>query len=276
MLSRSFNCRYTRFNPKIGLTFSMTLTEILAALILLLALACSNLSNSTTVELPTATPTAAPTPVSAIVTTIQPATSTTTTEPHLQSYPIPSGSRPHDVAPAIDGGVWYTAQGSGDLGWLNPNTGETIHIPLGAGSRPHGVVVGPEGAPWITDGGLNAIVRVDPDTSEVEVFRLPTERSNANLNTATFDNNGMLWFTGQNGIYGRLNPATGDMDVFDAPRGRGPYGIATTPGGDVYYASLAGSYVGKVNLETGETTVLEPPTSGQGARRVWSDSRGRI
>ena len=66
------------------------------------------------------------------------------------------------------------------------------------------------------------------------------------------------------------------MDVFDAPRGKGPYGIATTPGGDVYYASLAGSYVGKINLETGEATVLEPPTPGQGSRRVWSDSQGRI
>jgi virginiamycin B lyase len=44
----------------------------------------------------------------------------------------------------------------------------------------------------------------------------------------------------------------------------------------VYYASLAGSYLGRVNLETGRVTVLQPPTRGQGARRVWSDSRGRL
>ena len=66
------------------------------------------------------------------------------------------------------------------------------------------------------------------------------------------------------------------MDVFDAPRGRGPYGITTTPAGDIYFASLAGSYVGRVNTATGEITVLEPPTPDQGARRVWSDSAGRI
>ena len=54
----------------------------------------------------------------------------------------------------------------------------------------------------------------------------------------------VLWFTGQNGIYGRLDPAVGDVEVFAALGGRGPYGIATTPGGDVYYASLAVSYVG--------------------------------
>jgi virginiamycin B lyase len=31
-----------------------------------------------------------------------------------------------------------------------------------------------------------------------------------------------------------------------------------------------------VNVETGAATVIEPPTPKQGARRVWSDSKGRI
>src|SRR3989442_1256119 len=64
--------------------------------------------------------------------------------------------------------------------------------------------------------------------------------------------------------------------VWDAPRGRGLYGIATTPEGDVYYASLAGSHIARVDLDTGAATVIEPPTKDQGARRVWSDSKGRI
>ena len=207
---------------------------------------------------------------------VQAGSPTPAKEPTLHAFPVPAGSRPHDVAPAVDGGVWYTAQGSGDLGWLDPETGETRHTPLGPGSRPHGVIVGPEGAPWITDSGLNAIVRVDPETLRVDVFPLPPERPNANLNTATFDNDGILWFTGQNGVYGKLDPATGEMQVFDAPKGRGPYGIATSPNGDVYYASLAGSYVGRIDTTTGEATVLEPPTPNQGARRVWADSLGRI
>ncbi|TDI50028.1 MAG: hypothetical protein E2O98_04945, partial [Acidobacteria bacterium] len=63
------------------------------------------------------------------------------------AFPVPAGSRPHDVAPALDGGVWYTAQGSGELGWLNPVTGETRHIALGAGSRPHGVIIDEQGTP---------------------------------------------------------------------------------------------------------------------------------
>jgi virginiamycin B lyase len=194
----------------------------------------------------------------------------------VEVYDVPAGSGPHDVAPADDGGVWYTAQDSGELGHLDPDTGRTRHIPLGQGSRPHGVIVGPDGAAWVTDSGLNAIVRVDPDTGRVEVFPLPADRRGANLNTAAFDRTGRLWFTGQNGVYGRLDPESGDLEVFDAPGGRGPYGIAATPDGEVYFVSLAGSYLAHVDLDTDRATVIEPPTPGQGARRVWSDSAGRL
>ena len=194
----------------------------------------------------------------------------------VDTFDLPAGSRPHDVAPAVDGGVWFTAQGAGYLGHLDPRTGRVTQVPLGDGSAPHGVIVGPDDAAWVTDGGLNAIVRVDAASRAVRRFALPADRAGANLNTAAFDRSGMLWFTGQSGIYGRLDPRTGRMSVYDAPRGRGPYGIATTPSGDVYYASLAGSYVGRINPSTGAASVLDPPTRGQGARRVWPDSRGRV
>jgi virginiamycin B lyase len=195
----------------------------------------------------------------------------------LKAFPVPAGSHPHDVAPARDGRrVWYTAQHTGELGLLDPRTGDVEEIPLGDGSAPHGVIVGPRGAAWVTDGGLNAIVRVDDRTHRVRVFPLPADRPDANLNTATFSGRRTLWFTGQSGIYGRLDTRTGRMRVFDAPRGGGPYGIDATPSGEVYYASLAGSYLGHINRRTFRATDLDPPTPEQGARRVWSDSRGRL
>lgn len=132
------------------------------------------------------------------------------------------------------------------------------------------------GAPWITDGGLNVIVRVDPATEAVTLFSLPAGSAYANLNTAIFDGQGILWFTGQSGVYGRLDPASGQLELFDAPRGRGPYGITTTPAGEVYYVSLAGSYLARLDPASGQAQVLEPPTPGQGVRRVWSDSQGRL
>lgn len=193
----------------------------------------------------------------------------------IEAFSVPSGSRPHDVAPAAQAGVWYTAQGSGELGWLDPATGGTIHIPLGSGSRPHGVIVDDQGMPWITDSGLNAIVSVNPETEEVTAFPLPDNHPNANLNTATFDDSGLLWFTGQDGVYGSLDPASGAMAVYEDPEGRGPYGITSTPSGSVFYASLAGSHIASIG-DDGSATILEPPTPDQGARRVWSDSQGAI
>jgi virginiamycin B lyase len=193
-----------------------------------------------------------------------------------QVYQLPQGAHPHDVAPAPDGKVWYTAQRKGALGILDPKTGDVREVPLGPRSAPHGVIQGPDGAAWITDGGQNAIVRFDPKTEEVKVWRLPEDTGYTNLNTGAFDRNGVHWFTGQNGIYGRLDPKTGDMKVFKDPKGRGPYGIASTPDGEIYYVSLAGSHLAKIDLATGEAKVIEPPTPNQGARRVWSDSQGRL
>jgi virginiamycin B lyase len=196
--------------------------------------------------------------------------------PNITVFNLPDGSRPHDVAPAPGGKVWYTAQRHGALGILDPASGEIVHIPLGEGSAPHGVIQGPHGNAWITDSGLNAIVRFEPASSDVTVWTLPEDTGNANLNTAAFDGDDVLWFTGQNGIYGRLDPVSSRMDVYSAPTGRGPYGIAATPDGDIYFASLAGSYIAKIDRESGDAEVIQPVTDNQGARRVWSDSAGNI
>jgi virginiamycin B lyase len=192
----------------------------------------------------------------------------------LIEFPVGRGQGPHDVAPATDGGVWYTAQRTGELGHLDPQTGATRMVKLGAGSAPHGVIVGPDGAPWVTDGGLNAILRVDPVSNVVKAFKLPGP--NANLNTAAFDRDGILWFTGQSGYFGHLDPATGVMKVLPSPRGPGPYGITATPDGRIFYASLANSHIAWIDLKEDIASPIDPPTPGQGARRVWSDSKSQI
>jgi virginiamycin B lyase len=193
-------------------------------------------------------------------------------------FDVPAGSLPHDVAasPHADGPVYYTAQASGRLGILDPASGRAVEVPLGERSAPHGVIVGPDRAAWITDGGQNAIVRVDPATHAVRRWPLPASAPAANLNTAAFDGRGRLWFTGQSGYYGRLDPASGAVVVWRAPRGAGPTGITTTPSGVGYYASVAGNNIARVDPQTGAATVIEPPTRNQGARRIWSDSRGKL
>ena len=191
-------------------------------------------------------------------------------------FEVAGGSGPHDVAAATTGPVYYTGQRNGTLGILDPASGRVDEVKLGARSAPHGVIVGPDNAAWITDSGQNAIVRVDAATRAVKVWPLPADASSANLNTATFDRKGRIWFTGQSGWYGRLDPASGDMKAWRAPRGYGPYGITTTPSGEVWYASLAGNHIARIDVETGVATPVDPPTQRQGARRIWSDSTGRL
>ena len=193
-------------------------------------------------------------------------------------YDVAKGSHPHDVAaaPGASGPVYYTAQTTGRLGILDPKSATYEEISLGANSAPHGVIVGPDGAPWLTDGGLNAMVRVDPATHVVKVFPLPKEFPAANLNTAVFDKRGVLWFTGQSGMYGRVNPMIGKVDAWSAPKGYGAYGITVTPSGQLWYCSLASDYIAQVDLVSGASTVIEPPRRGVGPRRIWSDSKGML
>jgi virginiamycin B lyase len=191
-------------------------------------------------------------------------------------FPVPRGAHPHDVAPAPDGSVWYTAQAQGAIGVLDPKTGKTKQFKLGASSAPHGVIVGPDRAAWVTDGGQNAIARVDPATKAVKLYPLPREFPDANLNTASFDRKGVLWFTGQNGVYGRVDPATGKVEAWKAPKGVGPYGITTTPNGEVWYASLAGDYIGRIDTVSGDVAMVPPPKPGVGPRRIWADSKNML
>ncbi|MDO9500116.1 hypothetical protein [Falsiroseomonas sp.] len=185
------------------------------------------------------------------------------------------GSR--DITAAGDGTFWFCGQRNGTLNRLNPRDGSIHEVKLGPGARPHGVITGPDGAAWVTEGGQNAIARVDPKDHRVQVWKLPDRFANGNLNTGVFDSHGTYWFTGQNGIYGRFKPASEQLDVWEAPRGRGAYGITRTPQGTIWYVSLAGNHLAQIeDLDTARVRIVEPPTPNQGARRVWTDSAGRL
>ena len=158
-----------------------------------------------------------------------------------------------------------------------PRPAPTSSSTLGPNSAPHGVIQSKDGKAWITDGGQNAIVSYDPKTEKVTVYKLPEETGGyTNLNTPTEDGDGNIWFTGQNGWHGKVDVKTGKVSAWKSPKGRGPYGITTTPDGNVWFVSLANSYLGQVDRATGNVKVIEPPVPNLGTRRVWSDSKGDL
>lgn len=193
-----------------------------------------------------------------------------------KTYDLPNRAYIHDVFPGANGLVYFTAQRDGKLGVLDSKTGQVRFVPLGPDSAPHGVIVVKDGTAWITDGGQNAIVHYDPKGDALKVYPLPQDTGYTNLNTCTVDGDGNVWFTGQNGIYGKVDVKTSKVTVWKAPKGRGPYGITTTPDGNVWYVSLAGSFLGQLDRKTGATKIVEPVNKGSGTRRVWSDSKGDL
>ena len=99
---------------------------------------------------------------------------TTHAKMEMRTFPVLAGAGAHDVYPAPDGSVWFTAQSAGKLGRLEPRTGKSDLLALGPGAAPHGVIVGPDGAAWVTEGGQNAIAGVDPATrAPSRFFRCP-------------------------------------------------------------------------------------------------------
>lgn len=191
-------------------------------------------------------------------------------------YPVKAGMGNRDVAPAADGSIWFANQFSGTVGHLDPASGKYELYPLGAGSSPHGILVGPDGNVWVMDGGQNAIVRLNSGNHKLTVFRVP-RKGDINMNTGVFDHSGALWFTGENGFYGRLDPATGKIRLFDAPVGEGAYGITVTPRGIVWFTSFTCNYIAAIDPKTYKATVVNlPDPRAGGARRIWSDSKGRL
>src|SRR5664279_3362893 len=107
-------------------------------------------------------------------------------------YDVPRGAHPHDVAPAPDGTVWYTAQSQGALGILDPKTGKVTQIRLGqsgADSRfdpsakawkvwhvpksktgCYAVYVDDKDKVWLSDWVANEIMRFDPATEKFESY----------------------------------------------------------------------------------------------------------
>src|SRR5438045_9395676 len=78
----------------------------------------------------------------------------------LQEYPVPRGHGIHDVwaDPAPNGPVYISAQRSGHLGILDPNSGKIESVALGRGSSPHGVTLDRAAAPVPTAGGPHGLV----------------------------------------------------------------------------------------------------------------------
>src|SRR6185369_11437208 len=84
---------------------------------------------------------------------------------------------------------------------------------------------------------------------------------------------GIIWFTNQNGHIGRLDPKTGTITEYET-RG-GPYGLALSRDGAVWFCQLSGDRMARLDTKTGKITEIDAGV-GSGPRRVAATTDGSI
>lgn len=191
-------------------------------------------------------------------------------------FPLSRGVSPDAIALLDDGRLWYASAGTGSLGRLDPQSGQDEQVSLGKGSLPRAVVAGADGSAWVADSGLNAIVRVDPERLGTEVIRLPADAADAGLDSIVQDDDDEIWFTGENGYFGRLDPDSRQVQVWKAPGGKGPHGLAVTPDGQVWYVSSDDNSINHIDTLSGSVTRYQLPTASSSPLQVGADSIGRL
>ncbi|WP_134448625.1 Vgb family protein, partial [Pseudomonas aeruginosa] len=172
------------------------------------------------------------------------------------------------------GAVWYGADGGHSLGRLDPTSGESVQVPLGEGARPRAIVSDESGNAWVLDSGLNAILRIGGERLGSERFPLPAKAAPAGLESAVFDDDGRLWFTGSRGFHGRLDPARRLVEVWPSPQGKAANGICVTPDGEVWYAQ--DDALVHVDPLDGSAERLPAPEGTKALRGIGADSIGRL
>jgi virginiamycin B lyase len=146
----------------------------------------------------------------------------------VTEYKMPDDSvdDPHTADFDGQGILWFTAQGGNAVGRLDPRTGK-IELKKVAteNALPYGIQINSKGVPFFCELGTNKMGKIDPKTMQVTDYKLPEDDK--------------IYFTDfKGGNLGRLDPATGAVKMWASPGGHdsGPYGIAITPDGMVWYS----------------------------------------
>src|SRR3970282_1378455 len=89
-------------------------------------------------------------------------------------------SMPHGLAADKEGNIWFTAQGGGYMGKLDPKTGNVTEYKTPDPDKhdPHTPIIDHDGTVWFTMQGASMVGRVNPKTGEVKVVPTPTPRAN--------------------------------------------------------------------------------------------------
>lgn len=154
----------------------------------------------------------------------------------FREWDLPEGARPHGLLVDRNGQVWYTGNGNGTIGQLDPVTGKVIEHKAPSGGDPHTLVTDDRGTIWFTVHNGNRIGRLDMHTGTITEFQASGHPYGIALDKA-----GNVWFCENGGNkLGKLDPKTGKIAELPLPPNSTPRRMAAAPDG-LLWVTLADS-----------------------------------
>ena len=196
----------------------------------------------------------------------------------FKEWDLPDGARPHGLVVAKDGRVYYTGNGNGSIGELDPATGKVVsHYTPSHGGGPHTAVLDDEGNVWFTGQSGGFLGRLDTKTGKVTEIPMPGGPYGLAL-----DRRGRVWVCrmGANAL-GIHDPKTGRTEELRTGPGTRPRRIAAAPDGMLWVTFYGNGILAKVDPEARKVVKEYPMPAGSragpyavavdGAGRVWAN-----
>jgi virginiamycin B lyase len=193
----------------------------------------------------------------------------------FKEWPLPDGAQPHGLVVAADGKVFYTGNGNGTIGELDPVSGKvTEHRTPSAGGNPHTAVLDAAGDVWFTGQGGGYLGRLDRRTGRISEVPMP-----GGPYGLAIDRRGRLWVCrmGANAL-GVYDPKTGTTVALETGDGTYPRRIAAAPDGMLWVTYYGTGHLAKVDPDAMRVvkTYAMPAGEGGGPYAVTVDGAGRV
>jgi virginiamycin B lyase len=193
----------------------------------------------------------------------------------FKEWTLPDGARPHGLVVARDGKVFYTGNGNGTIGELDPATGKVVeHRTPSGGGGPHTAVIDARGDIWFTGQSGNYLGRLERATGRIT--EIPMSGGPYGL---AIDKSGRIWVCrmGMNAM-GIHDPKTGKTtELSTGPRSR-PRRVAAAPDGMLWITYYGNGRLAKID-PVAMKVVKEypmPAGTGGGPYAVTVDGAGRV
>jgi virginiamycin B lyase len=193
----------------------------------------------------------------------------------FKEWPLPEGARPHGLVVAKDGKVFYTGNGNGMIGELDPATGKVIeHRTPSGGGGPHTAVIDAAGDIWFTGqsgGYLGKLERASGRITEVPMPGGPYGLA--------IDKAGRIWVCrmGMNAM-GIHDPKSGRTTELSTGSGSRPRRVATAPDGMLWVTYYGNGKLAKIDPAAMKVVreYAMPAGNGGGPYAVTVDGAGRV